>query len=213
MNDDDSYNDAIEIVENLITDGASAYEAALSADRTADELNELMDGVDLSSLGEEQQAVARTVALVDYAEQTGSTNAADEAAALANRAFASGSPYVFEDMSDSVSAYVPTTALSALSGMRHVWNSRYQAATLARGLDYYTFSVYSDLVERDTTGDKIEYLSHATKYRNAIYVPADYANEQFGVQCRSVSGTGLAVAMNEAMEAASGNLLEALLAG
>ena len=213
VNYDDSYNDAIEIVETLITDGASAYEAALSADRTADELNELMDGVDLSSLGEEQQAVARTVALVDYAEQTGSTNAADEAAALANRAFASGSPYVFEDMSDSVSAYVPTTALSALSGMRHVWNSRYQAATLARGLDYYTFSVYSDLVERDTTGDKIEYLSHATKYRNAIYVPADYADEQFGVQCRSVSGTGLAVAMNEAMEAASGNLLEALLAG
>ena len=213
VNDDDSYNDAIELVEDLIVDGASAYEAALSADRSADELNELMDGVDLSGLGEEQQAIARLAALSDYADQTGSSNAAEEAAAQANRAMASGNSYVFDNLSDSQSDYIPTTALSALSGMRHVWSSRYQSATLAKGLDYYTFSMYSDLVERDTTGDKVEYLSSATKYRNAIYVPADYAAEQFGAQCKSISGTSLAVAMNDTMQTAAGELLEALLAG
>ena len=213
VNDDDSYNDAIDIVEEHIVNGSSAYEAALSADRSADELNELMDGVDLSALGADAQEVARITALADYADQTGSQNAASEASALANQAMAGGNACVFDNVSDSAAEYVPTTALAAVSGMRHVWSSRYQSATLARGLEYYTFSMYSDLVERDTTGEKVEYLSTQTKFKNNIYIPEDYATEQFGVQCRSIEGTGLAVVLDETTEAAAGDLLAALLAG
>lgn len=213
VNDDDSYNDAIDIVEEYIVNGSSAYEAALSADRSADELNELMDGVDLSALGADAQEVARITALADYADQTGSQNAASEASALANQAMAGGNACVFDNVSDSAAEYVPTTALAAVSGMRHVWSSRYQSATLARGLEYYTFSMYSDLVERDTTGEKVEYLSTPTKFKNNIYIPEDYATEQFGVQCRSIEGTGLAVVLDETTEAAAGDLLAALLTG
>ena len=213
VNDDSSYNDAIEIVEGYILDGAEAYEAALGADRTADELNALMDAVDLSSLSGDEQTIAKIVALRDYADQTNSQNAANEASALANQAMASGNPYVFSDMSDSTSEYIPTTALSALSGMRHVWSNRYQSATIAKGLNYYTFGMYSDLVERDKTGEKIEYMNYPTKFKNSIYVPEDYAIEQLGIQCRPVAGTGLAVAMDEDIEQAAAALLSALLAG
>lgn len=213
VNDDSSYNDAIALVEGFIVDGASAYEAALSADRSADDLTALMDGVDLSSLNGDEQDVARILALSGYADQTGSQNAADAAAALANQALASGNPYAFTDVSDSASEYVPTPVLAALYGMRHVWSNRYQSATIARGLNYYTFSVYSDLVERDTTGEKVEYLSTATKFQDHIYVPEDYTIEQFGIQCCPVTGTGLAVACNEELQLAADALLTALLTG
>ena len=213
VNGDSSYDDAIELVENFIVNGSSAYEAALSAERSADELNALVDSVDLSDVDDARQQVARLTALSDYADQTGAQSASEEAAALANRIYAEGNPYVFEDLSDGQFAYIPTTAISALTGMRHVWNSRYQAATLAKGLDYYTFTMYSDLVERDTTGENIEYLSTATKYRNNIYVPADYAEEQFGARCRSIIGSGLAVALDEKTQNVVGKLLDALLAG
>lgn len=213
VNDDDSYNDAIGIVEQYILDGASAYEAALNADRTAEDLTVLLDGVDASALSEEEQAVARITALTQYAEQTGSQNAAEQASAQANQAFAGGNPLVFDDLSDSLSGFVPTTALSALNGMRHIWSNRYQSATLAKGLDYYTFSMYSDLVERDTTGEKVEYLSQPTKFRNSLYIPADYTEAQFGVQCISIPGTGLAVAAREDIAAVAGEMLTALLAG
>ncbi|MCI7125159.1 MAG: DUF4407 domain-containing protein [Agathobaculum sp.] len=213
VNGDNSYNDALELVEGFILDGALAYEDALRADRPVDALNALLDGATLSGLDAEQQAVARVAALSAYAVQTGSKNAQTEAAAAANRALAVGNPYVFGALSDGVADFIPTQVLGIASGMRHVWNNRYQAATLARGLDYYTFSAYSDIVERDKTGDKVEYLSRPTKYKNAIYVPEDYAMEQFGTQCEPVFGTDLAVALNETMTAAAGQLLAALLAG
>ena len=62
-----------------------------------------MDAVDLSSLSGDEQTIAKIVALRDYADQTNSQNAANEASALANQAMASGNPYVFSDMSDSTS--------------------------------------------------------------------------------------------------------------
>ncbi len=213
VNGDSSYNDAIELVEGFIVNGSDAYESALQADRSADELNALMDGVDLSSLSGNEQTLARIVALCGYADQSGSQNAADAVSALANQALASGNPYVFTDLSDSTGEYVPTPVLAALGGMRHVWSNRYQSATIARGLNYYTFSMYSDLVERDTTGEKVEYLSCATKFQNDIYVPEDYAIGQFGIQCQSITGTGLAIALNEEIQLAADELLTALLTG
>ena len=60
---------------------------------------------------------------------------------------------------------------------------------------------------------KRQYLSSPTKFKNNIYIPEDYATEQFGVQCRSVAGTGLAVVLDEKTEAAASDLLTALLAG
>ena len=213
VNDDSSYNNAIEIVEGYILDGASAHEAALSADRSADELYALMDGVDLSSLSGDEQLIAKIAAFRGYADQTGSQNAANEASALANQGLASGNPYVFTDLSDTASEYIPTTALAGLSSMRHVWSNRYQSATLARGLDYYTFSMYSDLVERDKAGEKIEYMDFATKFKNNIYVPENYAIAQFEIECRPVTGTGLAIALNDKITAAADELLSAMLTG
>ncbi len=209
--DDDSYDDAIELVEGFILDGSSAYETAMAADRPSDELNDRMDSVDLSGLNEERQQIAQIAALADYATQTSSGIALDESRTLASKALVEGNLYVFDNVSDAAFEYIPTKVLAAASGMRHVWNERYQSATLARGMDYYTFVIYSDLVERDKTGDRLEYLSRPTKYQGGIYVPEDYCIEGFGLECRPIPGTGLAVALDSDMADAAEELLAALL--
>lgn len=149
--------------------------------------------LDLTDLNSDEQAAIYMAALNEYIDATGSANADGLLGGLLQTQYGLGNPFVFLDLSDREMEYVPVTALARLTGMRHVWNKNYRCATLARGVRFYNFTVYSDAVTTGREADQVAYMDAPVKYQNAAYVPETYTQEQFEASAQPIAGSGLAI--------------------
>ncbi len=159
-----------------------------------------------------RDAAIELAALQMYCDETGSRAASQRIAAAAQEQKNLGNPLVFERIADSTGEYVPLSAVQTLTGRRYVWNKNASLGVLARGSDYYGFTVYSDSVLRDREGVKTETMPRSARYRAGIHIPEEYAYDSFGVQALYLSGTTLGCACDDAVLAKAQELFALFLA-
>ena len=119
---------------------------------------------------------------------------------------------VFQRIQDSTGEYVPLSAIQVLTGRRYVWNKNASLGVLARGSDYYGFTVYSDQVLRDRNGEKTESMAQIARYQAGVHIPEEYAYDKFGVQALYLTGTSLGCACDDVILAKAQELFAQFLA-
>ena len=152
------------------------------------------------------------MALQLYCDETGSRAATQRLAAVTQEQKNLGNPMVFQRIQDSTGEYVPLSAIQALTGRRYVWNKNASLGVLARGSDYYGFTVYSDKVLRDRDGQKTESMARSARYQAGVHIPEEYAYDKFGVQALYLTGTSLGCACDDAVLAKAQELFAQFLA-
>lgn len=191
----------IDSLEQAILENPSA----LREDLSANDLRSILDGF-------EGGAVSKLLAMELYYQETGSRDALQLLSALARKEAGMGSPMVFERIQDSTGEYLPLKAVQAVTGWRFVWEKNASLGVLARGKDYYGFTLYSVRVVRDPDEKQTELMDRMAKNKAGIHIPEEYADRSFGVQACYLSGTTLGCAYDSAMMADARELLALLLA-
>lgn len=179
--------------------------AALREDLSASTLRSMVDGFDGG-------AVSKLLAVELYYQETGSRDALQLIAALARKEAGVGNPMVFERVQDGTGEYLPLTALQAVTGWRFVWEKNTSLGVLARGKEYYGFTLYSIRVVRDPDEKQTELMDRMAKNKAGIHIPEEYAEASFGVQAYYLSGTTLGCAYDSGIMAEARELLALLLA-
>ena len=166
------------------------------------------------SLAAAKAGATELVALQLYYDETGNRAALSRIGALAQQQQSLGNPLIFQQVEDGGNEYLPLPAVQVLTSWRYVWNRNTSLGVLARGGDYYGFTVYSAKVLRDRDGLKTEKMERSARYQGAsVYIPEEYAYDAFGVQAVYLSGTSLACALDDAMLAQAQELFAQFLAG
>ncbi|MDR3363423.1 MAG: hypothetical protein LBS91_00505 [Clostridiales Family XIII bacterium] len=215
--------------EALLTDSKAAYDTALSGSKTAADLKDFIAGALASGAGgdtgggtggdtgsgagsgADADNVALINALIDYADATGNADASNLAGAEALRQMNLGNPLVFKWVDDSAQGYLPVTAIRAYKGMRYVWSRNLNQATLARGIDYYTYTAYSDKIVRGKDKKEVEYMDTPSRFLGCVYLPLAYTEKTFECIPVRVGNTDLGVLMSTKLSEQSDGLLDTLM--
>ena len=186
--------------------------AGTGADGSAGTGTELL-GTGGMSLAAAKNGAAELVALQLYYDETGSRSALSRIGVLAQEQQSLGNPLLFRQVKDGGNEYLPLPAIQTLTSWRYVWNKNGALGVLARGGDYYGFTVYSTEVLRDRDGARTETMERSARYQTDIYIPEEYAYDHFGVQAVYLSGTSLGCALDDGMLAEAQELFARFLAG
>lgn len=197
----------IDAIEQAILENPNA----LRSDLTAEMLkalaeaffSELDGGGSLLGAGGITDSAARRgaielAALQLYYNETNAQAVLGRIGALSREQQALGNPLIFRRLADGGREFVPLRAIETLTGWRYVWNKNASLGVLARGGEYYGFTVYSTSVQRDRDGARTESMTRAARYQSCVYIPEDYSYDSFGVQAMALSGTDLACALDDA---------------
>lgn len=179
--------------------------SALREDLSAGALRSLVDGFD----GGE---VSKLLGLELYYQETGSQDALRLLSGLARKEAGMGNALVFERVQDGTGEYLPLKAIQAVTGWRFVWEKNSSLGVLARGREYYGFTLYSVRVVRDRDETQTEQMDRMAKNKGGIHIPEEYADTRFGVQACYLSGTTLGCAYDGAAMDEARELLALLLA-
>mgnify|MGYP004654283379 FL=1 len=165
------------------------------------------------SLAAAKNGAIELVALQLYYDETGSRPALSRIGALAQEQQSLGNPLLFRQVKDSGNEYLPLPTIQTLTFWRYVWNKNGSLGVLARGSDYYGFTVYSAEVQRDRDGVRTETMERSARWQTNVYIPEEYAHDSFGVQAVYLSGTSLGCALDDAMLSRAQELFAQFLAG
>lgn len=209
LNGNTTFDDQIASIEDTITNNQDAYDNAMRSELSESDFNSIAtkyfagttsvmdagssltggDSTDVSKLSDNDKALVNILALKMYYDQTQSDTALSLMSAKAQNQINLGNPLIFERVDDVSCEYLPVTAVASYTGMRYVWRSSLQKATLAKGSDYYVFTVYSDQVERSLDASKTDSMSTGAKFKTVVHIPEDYTYDQFGVDAVYLDGT------------------------
>lgn len=208
----------VDLLEQAILD----HPNALSGQLTAEQLKAIING-QLQASGAApgntfgtvsgEDGIVVLIALQEYYGQTGNDASLTLISGLSQRLLGLGDPRIFERINDSTGEYIPLTAVQAVTGRRFVWNKNASLGVLARGSDYYGFTLYSSRVLRDRDGLNTEEMARIAKNLGGIHIPEEYATQAFGASAVYLSGTNLGCAFTDAMADAVQTMLDSLLAG
>ena len=203
--------DAMGAVEQAILDNPDAYAASMRQVHSADDLKKLFEDYSASNDLGPYGDLTLLVSLQLYYDETGNRAALPLIASTARQLRNLGNPTVFERLSDGSGEYLPLSAIQALTGRRYVWNQNQSMGILARGADYYGFTLYSSRVLRDRGGLKTEKMPRAAKYQAVLHIPEEYAYSQFGVTAVYLSNTTLGCICNDAILSHAQEILQLFL--
>lgn len=179
--------------------------AALRENLNASTLRSMVDNFDGG-------AVSKILGMELYYQETGSQDALRMISVLARKEAGMGNPLVFERIQDGTGEYLPLTAIQAVTGWRFVWEKNTSMGVLARGKEYYGFTLYSIRVVRDPDEKQTELMDRMAKNKGGIHIPEEYAGKSFDVLACYLSGTTLGCAYDSAAMAEARELLALLLA-
>ncbi len=159
-------------------------------------------GTDLLGTGGITLAAARNgivelAALQMYYDETGAQGTLQRLGALSQAQQNLGNPLVFRQIRDAGNEYLPLRGIQAMTSWRYVWNKNASRGILARGSEYYGFTVYSTKVLRDRDGTRTETMTRGARYQTCVYIPEEYAYDNFGVQAIYLTGTDLGCALDD----------------
>ena len=213
VNGNDSLDDALSALESSILNNADAYQNAISSGLTEDSLQSIFDQfLSDQGLSDPEATAILLMALQYFYDQTGNQAALSMISSLSLNQYSLGNPLVYLRINDSGQEYLPLPSVSYLTNMRYVWNKNLSTATLAKGADYYGFSLYSDAVIRGKDAETTEYMLQAAKaLGDIIHVHEDYTLDQFDVGAVYLSRTQYGVAYDAEMEQLAQELLALFL--
>ena len=142
----DQLNAVIDEMEGYITQLSGSLDGKLSKDDFIRILEEAL-GDKLGNLSDEDQASA-LIALNRYADEFHDQDAKDLVESLAGTFFRQPNKYIYPKYLSSTSEFIPLLTLSKCTGYRYVFDNTKNQVTLAKEVDYFRFSSFSDLVER-----------------------------------------------------------------
>ncbi|MDR1070310.1 MAG: hypothetical protein LBL37_05990 [Gracilibacteraceae bacterium] len=222
---------AIGAAESLIMDNRDAYNQAAAGGLSASAARETADmyfsgdsgGVrafDAGVLGEsggpaalsaEAQSAVLVQALAACGAELADEDLAGAARGEAQRQMEAGNPLVFQNLEENGRYYIPARVIAAQLKMRYVWNSNLNGGALARGGDYYFFTVYSTEIVMGPGADDLAYMAFPAKYQEELYLPVDYTFETFGLRSEPVPGTDYALLVTAETDNCAAELLSRLL--
>ena len=233
LNDKSSFDDAIGILEEYILNNSSAYAAAMSDDKTKEELQAIIDGFlegegnslldassvsslqntnnDIKGLTDDEKQAVTLLALALYEDETNSKDAKNIMAVEAQNGMNMGNSMVFSSLTDEIGNYVPITAIGKYTGMRYLWIKNLDQATLAKGASYYAFKSYSDIVTVGKNQPVKETMTRSAKKLGELYIPSDYAYEKFGVEAKVLNGSSYSVLSTDKLQGFSEELFALFL--
>lgn len=190
---------ALDAIEQAILDNPDAYDAALRDEKSADDLQGIFDAwLSGRNLGPDGELIL-LAALQMYREETGSNAASKMAISLARKIYNHGEIRVYERINDAAGMYVPLKTIERITGRRFVWNQNQSLGVLARGADYYGFTLYSTRVLRDKEGTKTEFMAQPAKNLSGLHIPSEYALAAFEVQTLYIYDTSYGCSFQTAL--------------
>lgn len=172
---------------------------------------ELTDGMTLDEaikrLGEDQFGVM-LAGLSIYTRQTNVAVAEEILSIYSKAAFNAGNKYVYEQLNNQLSEYVPTDKLARIAGYRYIFNDSQKAVTLQKGSKYYYFEAFSQSFKK---GNEEVEMTQASNFRNVIYIPEEITEEYFGIITEYLYKTSLATALTEEMNRQAQEFADELL--
>ena len=175
--------------------GAGAAGNAASATDSALAGGTLAGSQDTFGAGEAagKHKAAAALGLKLYYDQSGSKDVLPMISALLQQLKNADNPLVFDRIDDGSGEYLPLTAIEALTGRRYIWNEKASLGVIAKGSDYYGFSINSDMVIRDRDGEKTQVMPRTAKNKSGIHIPEEYTKKEFGVEALYPPDTALGV--------------------
>lgn len=164
------------------------------------------------TLSEAKNGITELVAVQMYYDETGARSALQRIETLSQIQKNLGNPLLFRQIRDGGNEYVPLPAIQTLTDWRYVWNKNASLGVLARGGEYYGFTVYSTQIRRDREGIKTEKMQRAARYQSEVYIPEEYAYDSFEVQAVYLTETSLGCALDRSILAGAQELLARFLA-
>lgn len=197
MGDDSSQ---LEELMNQVEGIATEQIGNLSDDLSEEELMALLwgffNGLSEGSLEDmlnsltEEELVVMLAGLSMYTEQTNGKAATELLKTCSRAAYNRGNRYVYEQLKNQLSEFVPTDKLARIISYRYIFNDSQMAVTLQRGSQYYQFEAFSLSARK---GNDIEEMSTATGFQSVIYIPEETAQEYFGIIAEYLQKTSYGV--------------------
>lgn len=210
VEESDKYNALMSRTEELLAE----HLTQLSGKKDGEEAMKLIEETAGSTLeGEDPEKDAGgLVGLAMYSEQTGSAVLAELAAGKAEILSQTEGSLVFQLNNQSRLrgvSYAPADKVADAAGLRYVWNSNQKQAILAAGSRYYSFRAFSDKVEREK--GKEEDAGADILFQSVLYLPAEYVQQEFGLELYEIPETGYAVLADKEAKEKAGAVCDALL--
>lgn len=150
------------------------------------------------------------IALSMYCEQTGAKEMKELLKGKAEMSSIETEAYTFPKVSGNAGvSYVSAETLASYISYRYIFSSNKKEATLASKGDFYRFQAFDNIVERKG-GEQIT-LEHPCRFRSTVYIPGDYAEEEFGVRICELYGTGYCVLADGNLQEKAAKVCEALI--
>ncbi len=212
----DTIEQAILDNPNALRDGLGAAQIRKLSDMWLEQKGEGDSDSPLAGVGgiggtDAENSIAAIVGITMYGEETGNRNAFRVSSAIAQEQKNLGNLMVYNAINDGTGEYIPLTAIQVLTGRRYVWEKNSSLGVLAKGSDYFGFTVYSEVVLRDRDGKEQETMPRAAKYQSAVHIPEEYAKSAFGAEAMYIEGTDLGCVYDEEVMGLAEELFTMLL--
>ncbi len=174
------------------------------------------DGMDwdrLSNILDNYNDVVVMAALSEYLDVQSNPELEALLISLGNQAYLAGNPLIYLRVDDIVTEYIPLNVLSSVTGLRYYWNNTKSAGVLAKGSQYYAFSMFYDVVELSELGGETVKMSKPSDFREFIHIPEDFSAEYFACQCAYLKNTNYGVAVPDSYRDLVDELVEMLFQG
>ena len=215
-NDSSKLDELINQVEEIAAGQIDNLSGDLSEDALANLiqmffLGEVTDGMTLEEaikLLSEEQVGTMLAGLSMYTKQVNATKIEEIINIYSKAAFSSGNKYIYEQLKNEISEYLPTDKLARIAGYRYIFNDSQKIVTLQKGSQYYQVEAFSRNLE------KVEELIEMTKasgFQNVIYLSKEITEEYFGITTEYLYKTTLAVALTEEMDRQAKEFADELL--
>lgn len=161
----------------------------------------------IKNLSEEQFGVM-LAGLSMYTRQTNVPAAEEIVKVYSKVAFNNGNKYIYEQLENELSKYVPTDKLARITGYRYIFNDSQKMVTLQKGSQYYQFEAFSQNFRK---GNDLVEMTKAAGFQNVIYVLEEVSKERFNITTEYLYKTSFASALTEEMNLQAQEFADELL--
>lgn len=178
-------SDMIETAINAVTDAVTDnYDRFVAGNISSKDINELIDikyGCSFNNLDFDKQ-VEVVLALAMYTQTVQAADFAASLKSLTTLMYNNSNPYVYLQLKNEMNEFIPIKIVCSLNpAYRYVYDDGLREAVLRRNTDYYKFQVLSPYVTRPD--GKVEELTDTVRIQGDIYIPWDYAYNEFDLNC------------------------------
>lgn len=197
-------------VNSAIDEGNKKIAASKSL--STDDINDLLRdilGADFKNLSNDKQAAA-VVAIEQYAEVSGNSNALEMAGSLADSMKLKNNPYVFAKYTASYNEFVAVRSLANCMGYRYIFTNGHSIVTIQKKNKFYEFKI-GELQVTKPSGES-DTLFEAPGLQTWLYIPESYLESEFNSHVEYINKSSVGVLYTYLQDPIITEIYEALLA-